>query len=144
MSSHEVTLEAHEGAADHSHHDHTAESEAHESTARGDETVALAATEPAPPFRDEASPASEDQSDDELTEEELADDSHADEVSDEEPAETEAIEVEAREAAVVPSDEEGNGEATEEEEEIVELVGGADAMEEVPDRAPRFRRQYKI
>jgi len=30
------------------------------------------------------------------------------------------------------------------EEEIVESVGGADAMEEVPDRAPRLRRQYKI
>ena len=30
------------------------------------------------------------------------------------------------------------------EEEIVESVGGADAMEEVPDRAPRHRRQYKI
>ena len=29
-------------------------------------------------------------------------------------------------------------------EEIVESVGGADAMEEVPDRAPRYRRQYKI
>jgi ribonuclease E len=31
-----------------------------------------------------------------------------------------------------------------EEEEIVESVGGADAMEEVPDRSPRHRRQYKI
>ena len=31
-----------------------------------------------------------------------------------------------------------------EEEEIVESVGGADAMEEVADRAPRYRRQYKI
>ena len=31
-----------------------------------------------------------------------------------------------------------------EDEEIVELVGGADALEEVPDRAPRYRRQYKI
>jgi ribonuclease E len=30
------------------------------------------------------------------------------------------------------------------EEEIVESVGGSDAMEEVPDRAPRYRRQYKI
>jgi ribonuclease E len=29
-------------------------------------------------------------------------------------------------------------------EEIVESVGGADALEEVPDRAPRYRRQYKI
>ena len=31
-----------------------------------------------------------------------------------------------------------------EEEEVIELVGGADALEEVPDRAPRHRRQYKI
>ena len=30
------------------------------------------------------------------------------------------------------------------EEEVVESVGGADAMEEVQDRAPRFRRNYKI
>jgi ribonuclease E len=135
---------SHEGAADHTHHDHTAESEAHDTeSARGDETVALAATEMAPGVRDEASAASEEQSDDESREEELADDSYADEVSDEESAEAEAVEVEAREAAVVPSDEEGNGEATE-EEDIVESVGGADAMEEVPDRAPRFRRQYKI
>jgi ribonuclease E len=35
-----------------------------------------------------------------------------------------------------------NGE--EEEAEVVESVGGADALEEVPDRAPRYRRQYKI
>ena len=32
----------------------------------------------------------------------------------------------------------------ESEEELVESVGGADAMEEVPERMPRLRRQYKI
>jgi len=37
-----------------------------------------------------------------------------------------------------------NGDGEGEEEEIVESVGGADAMEEVPDRSPRHRRQYKI
>jgi ribonuclease E len=39
-----------------------------------------------------------------------------------------------------------NGDAEEGDngEEIVESVGGADALEEVPDRAPRYRRQYKI
>jgi len=37
-----------------------------------------------------------------------------------------------------------NGEDEENAEEIVESVGGADALEEVPDRAPRYRRQYKI
>ena len=39
-------------------------------------------------------------------------------------------------------DHDENGE--DEAEEIVESVGGADALEEVPDRAPRYRRQYKI
>jgi ribonuclease E len=38
-------------------------------------------------------------------------------------------------------DEDESGEAA---EEVVESVGGADALEEVPDRAPRYRRQYKI
>ena len=42
-----------------------------------------------------------------------------------------------------PADD-ANGRAAEEEEEVVESVGGADAMEEVLDRAPRYRRQYKI
>jgi len=44
-------------------------------------------------------------------------------------------------------EEDGNGHselAEGEEEDIVESVGGDDAMEEVPDRAPRYRRQYKI
>jgi ribonuclease E len=42
----------------------------------------------------------------------------------------------------------GNGNGAPEEvgeaDEVVESVGGADALEEVPDRAPRYRRQYKI
>jgi ribonuclease E len=37
-----------------------------------------------------------------------------------------------------------NGNGAEGEEEVVESVGGADAMEEVPERMPRLRRQYKI
>ena len=37
-----------------------------------------------------------------------------------------------------------NGEQDEAAKEIVEFVGGADALEEVPDRAPRYRRHYKI
>jgi ribonuclease E len=52
---------------------------------------------------------------------------------------------------LVESAPEGNGEAAArvedvdgEEEEIVESVGGGDAMEEVPERMPRLRRQYKI
>ena len=48
------------------------------------------------------------------------------------------------ESNVVEVREHENGEDEETAEEAVELVGGADAMEEVPDRAPRYRRQYKI
>ncbi len=38
----------------------------------------------------------------------------------------------------------GHDNGHDEEAEHVESVGGSDAMEEVPDRAPRYRRQYKI
>jgi ribonuclease E len=42
-------------------------------------------------------------------------------------------------------DESSNVQSAEvDEEDVVESVGGADALEEVPDRAPRYRRQYKI
>jgi ribonuclease E len=51
-------------------------------------------------------------------------------------------------AIAVPGDQAENGDddegGEEAAEEIVESVGGADALEEVPDRAPRHRRQYKI
>jgi ribonuclease E len=40
-------------------------------------------------------------------------------------------------------DEHGNGD-DHHEEEVVESVGGADALEEAQERMPRFRRQYKI
>ncbi len=40
--------------------------------------------------------------------------------------------------------EHGPEHAHDEEEEVVDTVGGADAMEEVMERAPRYRRQYKI
>ena len=52
-------------------------------------------------------------------------------------------------AETEPSDEPGargnhnNGEEPHEDEQV-ESVGGADAMEEVQERMPRFRRQYKI
>ena len=53
--------------------------------------------------------------------------------SDAQPAETDA--------AAAPDA--GNGE-DHHEDEAVESVGGADALEEVQERLPRFRRQYKI
>ncbi len=71
------------------------------------------------------------------------------------PGETEQAEVD--ESASPPAAESGeapgvaevreheqNGEDDEAAEEVVKSVGGADALEEVPDRAPRYRRQYKI
>jgi len=48
------------------------------------------------------------------------------------------------EDALTTETRERNGEEEESAEEVVESVGGADALEEVPDRAPRYRRQYKI
>jgi ribonuclease E len=50
----------------------------------------------------------------------------------------------ARDAAEDAHDDEDGHDGEGEEEEIVESVGGDDALEEVPDRAPRHRRQYKI
>src|SRR6516165_6691683 len=48
-------------------------------------------------------------------------------------------------AAPAEPDESTNGGSEEpREEEAVESVGGADALEEVQERVPRFRRQYKI
>ncbi|MEJ2624214.1 MAG: Rne/Rng family ribonuclease, partial [Pseudolabrys sp.] len=38
----------------------------------------------------------------------------------------------------------GNGNGEDHEDEAVESVGGADALEEAQERAPRFRRNYKI
>ncbi len=41
-------------------------------------------------------------------------------------------------------DDEEDDDGDEAEEEVVELVGGDDVLEEVPERAFRPRRQYKI
>ena len=60
-----------------------------------------------------------------------------------ETAEAAAAEIEG--APEIGGEPNGNGEeAAEAEEEAVESVGGADALEEVQERMPRFRRQYKI
>ena len=52
----------------------------------------------------------------------------------------------AEDGAMAPAaaESDGNGHGADEEEEVVESVGGSDALEEAADRAPRFRRQYKI
>ncbi len=53
------------------------------------------------------------------------------------------VEAAVEEPAVEAETGNGNGEEHP-EEETVESVGGADALEEVQERLPRFRRQYKI
>src|SRR5262249_23029557 len=59
-------------------------------------------------------------------------------------AQVEAVDGETSEpVAAAHNITEVNGNA-EGEEEAVESVGGADALEEVPERMPRVRRQYKI
>lgn len=61
--------------------------------------------------------------------------------------ETATAEAQAAEASEAgdEGDEEGHDDEHEEhEEEVVESVGGADALEEVQERVPRFRKQYKI
>jgi ribonuclease E len=50
----------------------------------------------------------------------------------------------ARESHEDTHEDDDGAENGENGEEIVESVGGSDALEEVPDRAPRYRRQYKI
>src|SRR5256886_7994392 len=47
-------------------------------------------------------------------------------------------------AAVGTNITEVNGSSAEGDEEVVESVGGSDALEEGPERMPRVRRQYKI
>jgi len=57
------------------------------------------------------------------------------------------VEAAAEESVIEAETDRGNGngeEAAEAEEEAIESVGGADALEEVQERLPRFRRQYKI
>jgi ribonuclease E len=51
---------------------------------------------------------------------------------------------EAAAAAAENNITEVNSHGAESDEEVIESVGGADAMEEVPERMPRLRRQYKI
>jgi ribonuclease E len=60
------------------------------------------------------------------------------------PAAAEKSESEAGEAVPAANIIEVNSHDAEGEDEVVESVGGADAMEEVPERTPRPRRQYKI
>jgi ribonuclease E len=128
-------------AADHEEHEHHEAGEHHEARGRHEHELApheLAPHELAPEDREESHGH-------DAPEAEAATSSLSDEPDDgegEHEAEDEPRAKHRRESSEDGGADNGDGEA--EEEEIVESVGGADAMEEVPDRSPRHRRQYKI
>jgi ribonuclease E len=120
---------------EHTEHEHTAHVHTEDAppTAVGSETPielaqleASSASEPVPTGSDESHP------DHRVTE------------AAEAPPASEQSEGPAGEVEVGHNITEVNGHGAEGEEEIVESVGGADAMEEVPERMLRQRRQYKI
>ena len=87
----------------------------------------------------------------EAHEEDEHDDDHGDEDDEDEDGEEDESgddeEEEPRAEASTAGEPNGNGDngnGEEHEEEAVESVGGADALEEAQERAPRFRRNYKI
>jgi ribonuclease E len=133
----------------------------------GEEPAAFAESEAAPPAGEEPVPASEPwlapEAPAELTDPVAASPAEATASEDTEAPEALAVsadasetpapaEAEASESVEIAAEStEGNGAAATrvedvdgEEEEVVESVGGGDAMEEVPERMPRLRRQYKI
>jgi ribonuclease E len=118
----------------------SAEAEASDSSESADEARHETAEEAAPDLAELAAP-SPSIVEDEAPEATASSEDHSDtpEVANGEPG------GETSDTAAHDSVEDVHGAAGEEAaEEIVESVGGADAMEEVPDRAPRYRRQYKI
>jgi ribonuclease E len=115
--------------------------ESPEAAEAASEELAAAAHEPAPvhdaPFADEA-PAT----DDETTAEDDA--GAAEGATGEDAADTELAATSEAGNGSEPGSGNGLEESADEEEEVIESIGGADAMEEVPERMPRLRRQYKI
>ncbi len=143
---------------DHDHHEHGRDEHAHDAhDEHGDisasETLAAvtlpdtAAVEAAAAAPDASTP--EEHAHDERTHEEHARENaaHADDAPQAEHAGGEpAASDHAEQAAAARGDEshDDDDEGDEAEEEVVESVGGDDVMEEVPERAFRPRRQYKI
>ncbi len=138
---------------DHTHATETSAAEWHPDMPASPAIEASAATEPGSaeaheePARKEL--IHEEPGHDELTHEEHARENaaHADDAPHADHAGSEATASEHAEQAAATNgdehhDDEDDGEET--EEEVVESVGGDDVMEEVPERAFRPRRQYKI
>jgi ribonuclease E len=115
------------------------------------EPIEASASEPAPQSQGEtfAQPAS---STDDVpaatsSEASFSEASFAERSSSEEPSSDAAPSEEGFRAPAEPAENGDAGDSNgddEHEEEVVESVGGADALEEVQERVPRFRRQYKI
>jgi ribonuclease E len=161
---HQPTDLSHEGQDD--HHDHAHDDhdhgQTHDSETPSDsfhsvmsETIAEASS-PAPvsaeAHDEHAHPdrAYDDHGHDEGVDDENARENaaHAEDVVHAEPAEAEAGASDHAEQPAIsrgeePHDDEDDGDEVE-EEELVESVGGDDVLEEVPERAFRPRRQYKI
>ncbi|PWB62763.1 MAG: ribonuclease, partial [Bradyrhizobiaceae bacterium] len=96
----------------------------------------------------------DDNGDDDDGEDDNGEDTNRENERDDEDVEAESEDAngadEAADAAVAAADDNGaaarreNGDEEAGEEEVIESVGGADALEEVQERMPRLRRQYKI
>uniref|UniRef100_UPI001BD5613D Rne/Rng family ribonuclease n=1 Tax=Bradyrhizobium sp. dw_78 TaxID=2719793 RepID=UPI001BD5613D len=138
--------EAHEYAGDHDHphDDHDHEYHDHE-TAVGAAVEASVATASGVPVSAEA--GEEPAQDERISEEQAAENAaYIDNAPHAEPAEAGHAASDHAEHALVPHDDEHHDDEDdgEDAEEEVESVGGDDVMEEVPERAFRPRRQYKI
>jgi ribonuclease E len=154
---HEQEVHAHDREHAHDEHDHAPHKQG---DVQASETLAAvtlpdtAAIEAAAAAPDSAAEAHEEHAHDERTDEEDARENaaHADDAehgggerterTDGEPA----VSDQAEQAAAPHGDEihDEEDEADDAEEEVVESVGGDDVLEEVPERAFRPRRQYKI
>ena len=164
---HHADAEHHEHAGhhDHEHHDHAHDHEHahdeqdHEHDENGhvhaSETLAAvtlpdtAAIEASAAAPDHTAGAHDEQAHDERTHEEhaLENAAHADDaLSAEHAGEEHAASPEDKHSAQPQGDDshDDEDEGDEAEEEVVESVGGDDVLEEVPERAFRPRRQYKI
>jgi ribonuclease E len=73
-----------------------------------------------------------------------AEDHHEDDAEEHDEQEERVRTAESGDDSDEDENENGNGEDSEAEEEVVESVGGGDALEEVQERMARPRRQYKI
>ena len=146
--------EAHAHDHSHDHHDHEAQGLGERADAAGEAPVAELQSGPPAVAPVEAAEATTEHIHDQSAHDEHRDDEHARENAahaDDAPHIEHAGEgyavVSSDELARVPEgdddhDDEDDGEDA--EEEVVESVGGDDVLEEVPERAFRPRRQYKI